>query len=308
MPALFDAHCDTAGALFQTGEGLCRNTLHTDLERGGAFVPRGQVYALWQPAEGLSPAELTANFWQMFHNLLFEIQKNADKVALCMTKGDLDAVFTSNRQAALISCEGAELFGCDEAALIRAHGMGLHILHLCWNHDNALCGAAMASGAGLTERGRNFVRLAGKLGVIIDLSHASDRAAWDVLELGCARVLASHSNSRAICNHPRNLPDELLRDIACAGGVVGLNLYPPFLGGRNPGLIAGHARHILDICGEHAVCLGCDFDGVDELPDGIRGIEDIPVVFEALISAGISPDTLEDIFFHNLKYFLERAL
>ena len=184
MHSLFDAHCDTASAIYNSGESLFKNKLHTDLERSEEFSRRGQVYAIWQFADGLSQSELANQFWNIFKNLLLQFKENNNKVALCTSKYDIYSAFASNKQAALISCEGAELFGCDEKSLVRARKMGLSILNLCWNCDNVLCGAAMDSGKGLTEKGKNFVRLSAELGVIIDLSHASDATAYDVLELG----------------------------------------------------------------------------------------------------------------------------
>ena len=303
MSPLFDAHCDTAFAMYSRGEGLRSNSCHTDLERGAACSPRGQVYAVWQHGDGLA-----VKAREVLGGLLREIELNSDLVALCRSYGDIKAAFSAGKQAAIISIEGAELISCSEAELERVHGLGVRIINLCWNSDNALCGSAVSGGGGLTEKGRSFVRMCGELGVAVDLSHASDETARDVLELGCVHVLASHSDCRSLCNVPRNLPDDLLRDIAASGGVVGLNLYPPFLGGNELALAAGHVRHMLDLCGERCVCLGCDLDGVDSLPDGISGIQDMPRLRETLISSGISAETVDAIFFDNLMDFWERAL
>ena len=303
MGALFDAHCDTAFAIYEGGEPLRKNSRHTDLERGSAYAPRGQVYAVWQ--HGDNQREKARG---TLEKLLRELEINSDIVSLCRSHADIKAAFASNRQAALISIEGAELIDCSEEELERAYALGVRIIHLCWNSDNALCGAAADSCGGLTERGRSFVRRCGELGMLIDLSHASDKTAGDVLELGCTKVLASHSDCRAVCSVPRNLPDELLRDIAASGGVVGLNLYPPFLGGKDIALAARHAEHMLELCSERNVCLGCDFDGIDETPDGVGGIEDMPRLRAALSDAGIPGSTIDRIFFDNLMSFWERSL
>lgn len=308
MRSLFDAHCDTANAIYKSGEALRQNTCHTDLARGEAYSPRGQVYALWEDKEGLSQAEFESSFWAIFENLLAELNKNRDLVSLCTSYADISAAFAEKKQASLISIEGAELFGCAIPALKKAYSMGARIIHLCWNSDNELCGAAADSGGGLTELGRLFVRCCGELGMIIDLSHASDETARDVLGLNCVHVMASHSDSRAVCDVPRNLPDELLFKIARSGGVVGLNLHPPFLGGKDLELAAIHTKRLLYMCTQENVCLGCDLDGVTELPDGIHGIENMPVLFDALVAGGISHETVNNIFFNNLMSFWERAL
>jgi len=299
MFPLFDAHCDTASAIFGWDD-LRKSTTHTDLIRGGAYSPRGQVYAMWLNSE--APQE---TFWALVDNFLWETERNADMMQLCLSFEDIKNAFAEGKQAAIMSVEGAELFGCSIEGLEKSYEKGVRIVHLCWNSDNALCGAAMDSGSGLTEQGRTFVKKCGELGMLIDLSHASDAAAWDVINMGCARVMAGHSNSRAVCNVKRNLPDDLMAAIAKNGGVVGLNLYPEFLGGRDLDLAKRHAEHMMKICGEKNVCLGCDFDGVDELPEGINGIEDMPVLRKAL---GFSEEILDNIFFNNLMSFWERSL
>lgn len=308
MFPVFDAHCDTAFEMLRMGERLYKNRLHTDLVRGAQFQKRGQVYALWLYAKETKEAEIPTELERIFDNLLFELEENKDFISLCRTKSDIDTAFAEGKQAALVSCEGAELFSCDERELKRLFDKGLRILHLCWNSDNVLCGAALDSGEGLTARGRDFVRFAGELGVIIDLSHASDKTAFDVMELGKTAVLASHSNSRKVCNHPRNLSDELLRDIAQYGGVVGINLYPEFLGGYEISRVSEQALHMLYLCGEKAICLGADFDGISETPVGINGLEDMPRLASEFAAAGISEKLIGDIFFDNLMDFWERVL
>ena len=299
MFPLFDAHCDTASAIYGWDE-LRNSSTHTDLLRGSAYSPRGQVYALWQ-----QPGTSRLTLWGQLRNFLDELEKNADIVALCRSYADIKDTFAENKQAALLSLEGVDLFGCSEEELEKFAEAGVRIVHLCWNSDNVLCGAAMDSGKGLTEQGRAFVRKCAQLGLIIDLSHISDKAAWDILEMDCIPVMASHSNCRSLCDVPRNLSDELLSAISRTGGVVGLNLYPPFLGGRDLGLAKRHAEHMLRLCGEKNVCLGCDLDGVDDLPEGINGLEDMPYLRREL---GFSEELLDGIFFNNLMSFWEKTL
>jgi len=308
MLPLFDAHCDTACAILERGQSLRANTCQTDLLRGSAYAPRGQVYALWFHTEGLTAEETEDKFRDMLANFRRETAKNADVLSLCTSFADIQAAFAAGKQAALLSVEGAELFGCSCAGLEHAFDQGVRIVHLCWNSDNALCGAAMGSGAGLTPRGRDFVRRCASLGIVIDLSHASDRTAQDVLELDCTAVLAGHSDCRELTNVPRNLPDGLLRAIAASGGVVGLNLYPAFLGGGDLRLATGHMSHLLAVCGGDRVCLGCDFDGVDALPEGITGLESMPALRGVLADGGLDDRQLDDIFFNNLMSFWERTL
>jgi membrane dipeptidase len=163
--------------------------------------------------------------------------------------------------AAFISIEGAELFGCDLNRLDDFYARGVRALNLCWNHLNALC-----SEKGLTELGERFVTRCNELGIIIDVSHLRDEAFWDVIRLTTAPVMASHSNSRVICPHKRNLTDEQFKAIIKCRGVAGINMYAHFLG-ENPDVntVIRHIEHFLSLGGAENIALGCDFDGCDTL-------------------------------------------
>jgi membrane dipeptidase len=205
--------------------------------------------------------------------------------------------------------EGAELLGCSPASLRRAYGQGVRLVNITWNRDNALAGSVKGSGTGLTERGRSFVRGCWELGVAVDLSHISEAAFWDVMRIAERPVLAGHSNAGALCDHPRNLTDSQFQAVVRNGGVVGLNLNTPFLGlTRDIEAVADHAEHFLSLGGERSVCLGCDLDGVDELPKGIRGVQDMEKIYEAMLRRNWGEELVRGIFYNNLMRFMERAL
>jgi membrane dipeptidase len=140
------------------------------------------------------------------------------------------------------------------------------------------------SGGGLGAFGVEVVRKMEDLGMIIDVSHLSEDGFWDVIKLTKkdTPIFATHSNCKAICDHPRNLTDEQIRIIIERNGFIGLNLYPDFLGGDDLELVIKHAAHIIGLSGEHALGFGFDFDGVDKLPKGIAGIENAPLIIEKL--------------------------
>ena len=187
---------------------------------------------------------------------------------------------------------------------------GVIMLNLCWNRDNALCGAAMGSGSGLTEQGRGFVRECQRLGVAVDMSHASERAFWDALELSEKPMIASHSNSAALCSaFPRNLTDAQFGALAKTGGGAGINLCPDFLaeGGAGMADVLRHIEHFLALGGERAVFLGADFDGIDATPEGLRGAQDMGALYEALLRENYPEALVRGIFYENLLNILERT-
>ena len=132
-----------------------------------------------------------------------------------------------------------------------------------------------------------------------DVSHLSEAAAWDVVRLGLGPVIASHANSRTVCAHTRNLPDDLFCAIRDSGGVVGLNLYTDFLGGEGMDAIVRHVEHLLDLGGDKTLALGGDLDGCDTLGGGITGVQDYPTLYAALAARGYDSALLQDLFSGN---------
>lgn len=298
---LFDCHCDTVVAASINGESLRRNSLQLDLERLGRYSPAAQVFAICN--EFLDNAQDSAGVY--IEKLKTELIMNSDTVKLCLNFADLDRAIAEGKTAAFISVEGAEQI----SDLDEAYSAGVRIIHPTWNIDNEICGAAMDSGAGLTEYGKEFVLKAQALGILLDMSHISDRAFWDVIEIAKKPVIAGHSNSRALCNHPRNLTDEQFRALIRLGGGAGINLYPEFLGfSRDIDAVIAHIEHFLSLGGEKSVFLGCDFDGIEITPDGINGVEDLEKLYNALLRINYSEALVRDIFFNNIYGIIRRTL
>jgi len=320
---LFDAHCDTITAAMRKGEGLRKNSLHLDLESLRAYSPCAQVFAIFTRPEGDSagaepdydrpdaPAELLYGLYQKAVGcLLAEFDENSDILMHCLTADDVRLARRENKIAAFVSVEGAELLSCDVERLQEAYDLGVRLVNITWNYPNSLSGTAMSSNKrGLTEKGRAFVRRAQEMGVMLDMSHISEAAFWDTLEEAARPVLASHSNSKALCPHPRNLSDDQFVGLVRLGGAAGLNLCPDFLGmGRDIEAVVEHAEHFLALGGEKSVCLGADLDGIDELPKGFGGVEDMDKIYEAMLRRNYNEDLVRDIFYNNLLGVFERAL
>ena len=179
---------------------------------------------------------------------------------------------------------------------------------LTWNGSCEIGdGALVKHPSGLTEFGRQVVRNMEEYKMAVDISHASDPLFYEVAEMATRPLVASHSNSRAVCSHPRNLTDEQFGMIRDSGGLVGLNFYPAFL--ENSGeasylSVLKHAEHFLSLGGEETLSIGSDFDGAD-MPNGIRGIQDIGILYEAFLKHGYKEDIVKAIFFENAyKFFL----
>lgn len=298
---LFDCHCDTGAHAREHGEKLRRNRMQLDLERLSHYSPAGQVFAVCaaDDAEPVKFADVSIAFF------LEQIKENSDIVKLCLNFRDILSAEKEGKIAALLSIEGAEQISDIDAA----YRQGVRIVHMTWNHDNALCGAAMDSGAGLTHEGKSFVLRAQQLGIMLDMSHVSECGFWDTLSISTRPVIAGHSNARAVCNVTRNLTDAQFTALVKQGGGAGINLYPEFLGlGRDIDAVFAHIEHFMSLGGEKSVFLGCDLDGIEQMPKGISGVQDLGRIYEALLRHNYPERLARDIFRNNILRVMEKAL
>lgn len=300
----FDAHCDTIYRCLRTGAQLRENDGHLDLRRASAFGRFAQVFALYQDPEEVPQGSTMVREGQLLHQkFLREMEQNRNVIVPCRTGRDVDRAAAEGKMAALLSIEGAELLDCRIDRLDMARDWGVRLLNPVWNHANRLSGSnAELPEQGLTSYGRDFARRMEDCGIYPDVSHISDPGFWDLVRLARGPVVASHSNSRALCPHRRNLTDDMFRAIRDSGGVVGLNLYRPFVGpaGTMEELTA-HVEHFLSLGGEKTLCLGGDLDGCEELAAGMEGIQDVPQLWQALAARGYPQTLLEDLFWNNLR-------
>ena len=305
MIPYFDAHCDTPVPVHFERGSLYENKYHLDLNRLSAYAPCAQVFSI---CVNRGP-DMTGETERVLSTLLRELDANGADAAVCRNTVDITQSAAQNKIAALISIEGAERLDCSVEKLRSLYARGVRIVHITWNDDNVLCGAAMDSGRGLTAEGRTFVAAAQNMGVALDMSHISEKGFWDVLEVAQKPVLAGHSNAKALCDHPRNLTDEQFLALLRSGGVAGLNYYPEFLGlTRDIDAVVAHAEHWLSLGGEKAVCLGGDLDGIPRLPGGMTGVESVGEIYNAMLRKNWSENTVRDIFYNNLRDFFGRAL
>lgn len=296
----FDGHCDTVSRCAHIGWSLREAQGQLDLVRLSRFKKAAQVFAIFADAAKFPAGALFDECRKQHDTFGRELSENAGLAVRCRTGADIAGAHAAGKVAALLSIEGAELLDCDPEKLETAAAWGVRLINITWNHVNALSGTNVeATDKGLTDRGRVFVREAYARGILPDVSHLSDAGFWDVAEMGLGPIVASHSNARAVCGHPRNLTDDMFRAVRDSGGAVGLNMYEDFIGGAHTLSDAvRHVDHFMALDGEKTLALGGDWDGC-ELAFGWRGVQDLPALWDALADRGYDRGTLEDIFFNN---------
>ncbi|MEQ9363052.1 MAG: membrane dipeptidase [Leptospirales bacterium] len=195
-----------------------------------------------------------------------------------------------------------------ERMLLELKAAGLSYVGLTWSNPNAYAGVAGES-RGLTGRGRELIHLLQRLGIAVDLSHSSDQSVRDVFRLTGGRLplFFSHSSVRALCDHPRNISDELFRMVKASGGVVGINFFTAYItcnqrAGRDD--VRRHIEYIVNKYGVEYVALGGDFDGLIQLPEGLGGPPDLFLLARDLQKSGLRRAQIEAIYFRNVQRVL----
>ena len=313
---VFDLHCDTALAMLgrdmKQSKELKKNDCHIDLERASQLGGYAQCFACFTtPMENL-PGNLTVAdvFEREMIAVLSEIEKNKNRISLAYSTSDIQKNLEKGKMSAILTIEGPAGIGFEPALLEDLYKIGFRISSLTWNEKNPLAGSHK-TGGGLTDQGREYVRECQRLGMLLDVSHLSDEAFWDLMDTTEAPVIATHSNSRAVHPVSRNLTDEMFRAICKTEGVAGINLYNAFLGEEPVTLdtVCDHIFHFLDLdpsC-KH-ICLGGDLDGCEALPEGFEGIHSYNALADQLISRGLDEKTIMDIYWNNAIGVMDRAV
>lgn len=329
---LVDSHNDFATAIAHRRASGCYDSLATywlpRFQSGGVALV---VAPIWISSQFVPEAALRRAV-QVTDGLLSEIESCADQVALVTTFEQIQHTRAEGKLGVLLAFEGAEPLGSDLAALRLFYAVGLRMLSLTWSRRNAFGDGAWEndSRGGLTRLGRRAVVELDRLGIVVDVSHASDRTASDILDVARGPVVASHSNARALREHPRNLPDDLLRAIAQTGGVIGVTAVPSFISTERAtiGGWVDHLEHVVEVAGIEHVGIGADFvhhlgeiGGTLEIegwaPDwgphsesfeGMLSPEDLPALTAELVRRGFSEADIERVYWTNYLRVFERVL
>lgn len=301
----FDLHCDTATECLDHHCGLRSNGLNISLEKVRPCERWAQVFAIWIRDEVRGEAAFR-RFCDACSYLRNELEKNSDSIVFCQSSADLKAAEGKKKNMALLSIEGGAAIAGSMEHLCDVYRMGVRLMTLTWNGKNEIAaGCGEPEAGGLTPFGLEVVREMNERNMIVDVSHLSETGFWDVARAARKPFVATHSDSKALWNHRRNLTDGQFREIARGGGIVGLNFCRDFLGGEKdyPELL-NHAEHFLNLGGEKALALGSDFDGC-ELCGGITGVQDMPVLYGAAVSR-FGQELADDIFYNNaFRFFTE---
>lgn len=307
---IIDCHCDTLCKLLNEGENLQKSDVCVTLPKMKANKSYLQFFALFVNDKQETPFQRAIDLLTVYKRQLELFQ---DELMPVLSSRDAETVLASGKIGTMLTMENGRSLEGNIQNLYYFYEQGVRGLGVTWNGANELCdGIGVEAGRGLTFFGREVVSAMNELGMIIDVSHISERGFWDVLEESRWPVMATHSNSRTVCAHNRNLTDEQIRSLAEKGGVMGLNLFPCFLSdAKTAGWedCARHIKHIISVGGEDCIGLGSDFDGFPKpMPLGINGAGDYEFLFDILKENGLSAQQIEKITYKNVLNLTKNIL
>ena len=342
---VLDSHCDTPSHILNHRDLSLENELaqvdFPKLERGGVD---GAFFALYIPAE-LDTEAARNHMYAMLEGVKRAIKDNQNRAAFAFSRSQALQNKSQGLFSVFLGLENGSPLGQDEEAFELLHSLyneGVRYITLCHSEANQICDSCASKSpkwGGLSPFGKQLIAEMNRIGMLVDVSHISDSSFYDVLACSTKPVVATHSCCRALADHPRNMTDDMIRELARRGGVIQINFYPVFLDSsfavqldesgifdrekrkawndvqkellalKRPSfrLIADHIDHVVSLSGIDHVGLGSDFDGIAVTPDGLEDVSMLPKLFEELRSRGYSEDDIAKIAGGNFLRVLDEV-
>ena len=349
---VIDTHADTPQRFLDEGWDFTSDLAggHINLETARRGNLAAEFFAIW-----VDPSQHVGRFatraLELADAALEQVRRHPEELQLCLSPADILDARAKGKFAVLLGLEGGHSIESSLGLLRTFHRLGVRYMTLTWANNNEWADSSGDTPIhhGLTDFGRDVIREMNRLGMMVDVSHVSDKTFWDVLETSTAPVIASHSSARTITPSHRNLTDEQLKALAAQGGVALVNFHPAFIdetwqqawkalrperdaafkAAAKPFRDAGqsvpfhishqvdrvftlriprppfasliaHFEHMIQVAGVDHVGIGTDFDGIQDLPEGIDSAADLPRITEALAAKGYTAKDLHKVLGGNL--------
>lgn len=294
---VFDLHCDTLYRAVTESGNLNYQKFEISVDKASYLGEWIQCFALWIP-DNISAMDIQPLFDKAYNFL--NKQCNKHNIYLCNYFSDIKTLFNKK---CFFTVENGRILQGNLENIKKLADCNVKMLTLTWNSDNEIASGAMSNSKfGLTDFGKLAVKELEKNKIIIDVSHLSEKAFYDVAEIASKPFIATHSNSKTITSHIRNLSDDQFNIIKSMSGIVGINFHNAFLNNREDNAsiddIIKHTEYFLSLGGENTISIGTDFDG-GKLPNDIKGIDTIGDIYDRFLQKNYSETLLDKIFFKN---------
>ena len=308
-----DMHCDTILKLMKDKEnlGLYENNLSIDIKKLRKGNSLAQFFAMWVDLKkATNPLEICL---EMIDKFYVEIEKNSDTISLATNYEDIIRNDNEGKISAVLTIEEGGTIRGELDNFRNFYRLGVRGITLTWNATNEIGYPNIEKGnrdKGLTNFGQEVVYEMNKLGMLIDVSHLSDKGFYDVAKLSSKPFIASHSNSRAMKEHFRNLSDDMIKVLSESGGVMGICFERDFLGESEYAKIEDmirHIKHIRNIGGIDVIALGSDYDGSHPNCE-ISNIGEIDKLISALKDNKFHDDEIDKVLYKNALRVIKDVL
>ena len=311
-----DCHCDTLTELYNKNASLYENEQHFDIKRQIALGGGLQFCAIYVPTEVFryqGGLRYTLCLLDKYNQEIKKLHENGIDVLQVRTAEDAGNVLKHKAATLLAIEEGGAIDGSLEA-LRCLYELGVRAMTLTWSNRNDIADGINeeATGSGLTLFGKQVVAEMNRLGMLVDVSHISTAGFWSVIETSTKPIIATHSNAKSLCSHPRNLNDEQIKALAQNGGLAGITFAGQFLeeDWRNACIksVYKHIDYMLNLIGnDDHIGFGSDFDGISHPPYNIQGVQDYKPLIDYL-SKYYSNETINKITHQNVINLLQKVL
>lgn len=311
-----DCHCDTLTELYNKNASLYENEQHFDIKRQIALGGGLQFCAIYVPTEVFryqGGLRYTLCLLDKYNQEIKKLHENGIDVLQVRTAEDAGNVLKHKAATLLAIEEGGAIDGSLEA-LRCLYKLGVRAMTLTWSNRNDIADGINeeATGSGLTLFGKQVVAEMNRLGMLVDVSHISTAGFWSVIETSTKPIIATHSNAKSLCSHPRNLNDEQIKALAQNGGLAGITFAGQFLeeDWRNACIesVYKHIDYMLNLIGnDDHIGFGSDFDGISHPPYNIQGVQDYKPLIDYL-SKYYSDETINKITHQNVINLLQKVL
>lgn len=311
-----DCHCDTLTELYNKNASLYENEQHFDIKRQIALGGGLQFCAIYVPTEVFryqGGLRYTLCLLDKYNQEIKKLHENGIDVLQVRTSEDAGNVLKHKAATLLAIEEGGAIDGSLEA-LRCLYELGVRAMTLTWSNRNDIADGINeeATGSGLTLFGKQVVAEMNRLGMLVDVSHISTAGFWSVIETSTKPIIATHSNAKSLCSHPRNLNDEQIKALAQNDGLAGITFAGQFLeeDWRNACIesVYKHIDYMLNLIGnDDHIGFGSDFDGISHPPYNIQGVQDYKPLIEYL-SKYYSDETINKITHQNVINLMQKVL
>lgn len=298
----FDFHCDTITEIYKSNDTLGSSDYMVNIGHLKKYNPCTQVFAIYNNGK-LKQADVI----DIIDYLKHQCSLYGGILSIARNSNDIIRNSKNNVISAVISIESlGSQSDIDDETVDVYYKNGVRVMGLCHNDDNQLCGGIGSNSSGLTPLGRSVVRRIQSRGIILDVSHMSDKSFREATEEYTLPFAATHSNSRTVCPSPRNLTDKQFVYLVKRGGLCGINFHPPFVGDNDITGVIRHIEHFMSLGGENNICLGSDFDGIAVPVEGLDNAGCVYKLFDTLLSLNYNETLVNKILMSNFHNFLKK--